>query len=240
MRILDDLLGTLDFNAEVKDIRQGPFQTTVLTRYCGLAATPHDPGSHQERVAVESAGSLMDKRVPELARMVYSHSLMEAAIGMATVNSLLEVEEERCEELNGGDLLADKGRGKKVAVVGHFPFVKRLGQSVEALWVIEQHPREGDFPEPEAERLLPEADVVGITCTAFTNHTIEGLLSLCRPEAYVVILGGTAPLSPVLFNYGIDAVSGTRVYDPAAVLNGVSQGATFRQLEGVRRLTMKR
>ena len=92
----------------------------------------------------------------------------------------------------------------------------------------------------ESEKLLPQADVVGITGTAFTNQTIESLLSLCDANAYVVVLGGTAPLSPVLFDYGISAISGTRVIDPETVLHCVSQGATFRQIKGVRLLTMER
>jgi len=53
-------------------------------------------------------------------------------------------------------------------------------------------------------------------------------------------LGGTAPLSSVLFNYGVDAISGTQVVDPETVLRCVSQGATFRQIKGVRLLTMMR
>jgi len=240
MKILDDLLARLDFNAEVKDIRQGPFQTAVLTRYCGLASTPHESGPHQETAPVKAAGGLIAKGALELAQMAYSSSLMEAAIGMATINSLLEVEEERCVDLNAGDLLAERGKGKRVAIIGHFPFVSPLRQVVAELWVIEKHPREGDLPEMEAERMLPLADVVGITGTAFTNHTIEGLLRLCRPDAYVALIGGTAPLSSILFHYGVDAISGTKVVDPKAVLRGVSQGATFRQLRGVRRLTMEK
>jgi hypothetical protein len=39
--------------------------------------------------------------------------------------------------------------------------------------------------------------------TGFTNHTIKPLLELCRPEAYVVILGNSALLSPVLFDCDI-------------------------------------
>ena len=238
MKILDDLLSTLNFEAEVQEIRQGPFQTAVMTRYCGLATTPHDPGPHLEVAPVKGAGTLLEKSALELAQLVYSSSLIEAAIGMATINSLLEVDEECCVTLNARDLLAEKGRGKKVAIIGHFPFVPGLRQVVDELWVIEKHPREGDFAESEAERLLPHADVVGITGTAITNHTIADLLRLCRPDAYVAVLGGTTPLSPVLFQHGVDAISGTRVVDPEAVLRGVSQGATFRQLKDVRRLTM--
>jgi len=239
MQILDRLTSTLDLRAEVQDIRQGPFQTAVLTRGCGLASTPHDPGFHHDHSPVRAAGSLREKSVEELVHMAYSASPFEAAIGMAAINSLLDIDDDRCVELNAADVIMAKGEGKSIAIVGHFPFVAKLRQMARELWVIERRPHEGDFPEEEAERLIPEADVVGITGMAFINHTIDHLLSLCRPEAYVIILGGTAPLSPVLFGYGVNAVSGTRVVDPGAVLRAVSQGATFRQLKGVRRLTME-
>ena len=238
MKIIDELLSSLDYKASVGDIRQGPFQTAVLTHHCGLASTPHDSGSHHSRIPVNEAGLLMDKDVRTLACMAKSESLFEATIGMATINSLIEIEEKRCAEINAGDLLAKKGQGKRVAIVGHFPFVPQLRSVAEELWVIERKPQEGDLPEEEADRLLQQAEVVGITGTAFTNHTLEHLLGLCNPKAYVVILGDTTPLSPMLFDYGISDLSGTRVIDPKIVLLCVSQGATFRQIRGIRLLTM--
>lgn len=240
MNIIDELISTLDYKVSVRDIRQGPFQIAVLTRGCGLASTPHDPGPHHNRTAVREAGALLNIDTLSLAHMAHSPSPMEAAIGMATINSLIDVDEQRCVELNAGDLLAQKGEGKRVAIIGHFPFVPKLRTVVRELWVIERNPQEGDFEEAEADRLVPQADVVGITGTAFTNQTIERLLSLCRPNAYVVVLGGTVPLSPVLFDYGISAISGTIVTDPETVLRCVSQGATFRQIKGKRLLTMER
>ena len=240
MRIIDDMLSSLDYKASVKDIRQGAFQTAVLTRGCGLASTPHDSGPHHSQTPVKEPGFLLNKDTLSLARMALSPSPLEAAIGMATINSLIEIDEQRCTELNAGDLLSKKGEGKKVAIIGHFPFIPRLRTVVSELWVIERNPQEGDFGEAEADRLVPQADVIGITGTAFTNQTIERLLSLCKPNAYVVVLGGTAPLSPVLFDYGVDAISGTLVTEPETVLCCVSQGATFRQIKGVRLLTMER
>jgi len=238
MKIIDDLLSTLSYEVPVRDIRQGPFQTAVLTHNCGLAATPHESGPHHDKTPVKEAGLLTKKTARALVQMAYSPSTLEAAIGMATVNSLIEVDEQRCIELNASDLLAKKGKDKKVALVGHFPFVPRLRQAAKELWVIEQQPQAGDFAEDEAEKLVPMAEVVGITGTAFTNHTIQHLLELCAPQAYVIILGGTTPLSPVLLDYGVDAISGTQVIDPEMVLRCVSQGATFRQIKGIRLLTM--
>jgi len=238
MKILDDLMATLVTDAAVQDIRMGLFHTAVLTRNCGLAATLPRDALKQEPPSVREPGRLLEKNALELARMAYSESILEAAIGMAAINSLLEVDEEKCRELNASQLIAEKGQDKKVVIIGHFPFVPRLREVVKQLWVIEKNPHEGDFAEAEAEKLIPRADVIGITGTAFTNHTIERLLELCRPQAYVVIVGDSAPLSPTLFDHGINAISGTKVIDSQLALNCISQGATYRQIKGIRQLTM--
>jgi len=238
MKILDNLISTLDMEPGVKDIRQGLFHTGVLTRECGLAATLPRDALQQSQMPVREPGSLLGKSTIELVRMAYSEIILEAAIGMATINSLLKVDESRCSNLNAGDLIAEKGKDKRVTIVGHFPFLPQLRRVVKELWVTEKNPQEGDLPEAEAETFIPQADVVGITGTAFTNHTIEHLLELCDSRAYVVVLGDTAPLSPILFDYGINAVSGTKVIDPGLALNCISQGATYRQIKGIQKLTM--
>lgn len=240
MRILDDLMATINFDATVKDIRQGVFYTGVLTRNCGLAASLLRDALRQKSPLVKEPGFLLDKSPRELAQMSYSQSLLEAAIGMAAINSLLEIDEDACIELNAADLIFEKSKGKKIAIVGHFSFIPKIRAVAEQLWVIEKNPREGDFPEADAENLIPRADIIGITGTAFTNHTLEYLLELCNSRAYVILLGGTAPLSRVLFNYGVDAVSGTKIIDSKLALRCISEGANFRQIKGTKRLTMMR
>ena len=46
------------------------------------------------------------------------------------------------------------------------------------LWVIEKNPGPGDYPAESAKDLIPDADVLAITGTAITNHSIEYLLEL--------------------------------------------------------------
>lgn len=117
----------------MRDVRQGVFHTGVLTRSCGLAATLPRDALKQDAPLVREPGSLLDKTAGELARLAYSESLPEAAIGMATVNSLLEVDLASCTELNAAELILKKGRGKNVAVVGHFPFLPRIREVAAAL-----------------------------------------------------------------------------------------------------------
>ena len=240
MTILDDLMSILNFNTAVKDIRQGVFHTGVLTRNCGLAASLPRDALRQKPPMIKEPGLLLDKDPRELARLAGSHSILEAAIGMATINSLLEINQDFCIELNAAELIKEKGKGKRVAIVGHFPFIPKVREIAKEVWVIEKNPKEGDLPETEAETLIPRADVAAITGTALTNHTLDNLLKLCNPKAYVILLGDTVPLTPLLFDYGVDAISGTKVVNPELALKCVSQGANFRQIRGVKRLTMKR
>jgi uncharacterized protein (DUF4213/DUF364 family) len=240
MGILDDLISAVDFDATVTDIRQGVFHTAVMTRNCGLAATLPRDALRQKPPMVGEPGFLLDKSALELAQMAYSESILEAAIGVATVNSLLDINENSCAELNAAELILDKGRQRRVAIVGHFPFIPKVREVADELWVIEKNPRQGDLGEAEADDLIPRAEVVAITGAALTNHTIEHLLELCDSRAFVVVLGDSAPLSSILFDYGVDAVSGTKVVDPTLALRCVSQGANFRQIRGTRRLSMVR
>ncbi|MBA7486782.1 hypothetical protein ES707_22343 [subsurface metagenome] len=95
MKILDDLTSTLNPEARVRDIRQGLFHTGVLTRECGLAATLPRDALRREQPSVKKPGLLLGGSALELARMAYSEGILEAAIGMATINSLLEIDEVR-------------------------------------------------------------------------------------------------------------------------------------------------
>ncbi len=240
MSVLDDLLASLGGDAAVREVRTCVHWTAVVSRHCGLASSIHYEQHPHGHESVRGVGTLHERSALELAQYATSDMLLEAGIGLAAINSLIDVDEERCVELNAGDWLAERGQGKRVAVVGSFPFIPRLREEVGELWVLERHPSEGELLAEEARNVIPQADIVAITGTALINHTLDELLALCRPESSVMILGGSTPLSPVLFDYGVDVLSGTLVVNTDLVLTLISQGATFRQIKGpgVRLLTM--
>jgi len=238
--IIEDIISTLDMDAGVREIRQGIFYTGVQSRHCGLAATLIQDALQQGAPLVKSPGSLLASRTFDLVQLAYSERIAEAAIGMATINSLVEIDATACVERNAGDLIMEKGQGRRVVVIGHFPFIPDVRKVAGHLSVIDQNPKTHALPVSETERRVPQADVLAITGTAFTNHTLEHLLALKNPKAFVVILGGTAPMTPILFDYGIHAICGTQVVNPRLALQCISQGANFRQIRGTRRLTLMR
>ncbi|MBN1220689.1 MAG: DUF364 domain-containing protein [Anaerolineae bacterium] len=240
MNILDDLLASLPGeDAPVCTVLVGAHWTMVCSRHCGLASTiiGHKPHGHEK---VRDAGRLHLKSARELAEYARSDNPLEASLGVAAINSLLEIDEQSAVEINAGDVLLERGRGKNVALVGHFPFIPQLHQVAGQLWVIEQHPAEGEHSAEAATALIPQAEVVAITGTALINHTLDGLLALRQPNALVIVLGPSAPLSPVLFEHGVTLISGARVIDEAAAVRTIGQGATFQQVEGVKLLTLAR
>jgi hypothetical protein len=237
MKIFDDLLSSLKGNDfPIKSVHTCVFWTAVITKHCGLSSTFRDEGPSHDR-GVRDVGNLTRKTALELAEYARSNSLLEASIGMATINSLIDIDESKCIEKNAFEIILGKGTDKNVAIIGHFPWIPKLRGKVKNLWVLEQRIREGDLPAKEADRILPQCDVVGITGTSFINHTIEGLLNLCK-EAYVVLIGPTSPLSPILFDYGIDAICGSKIIDPDKLIRSISEGATFKEVLGVRLLTL--
>ncbi len=243
MNTIDALLAGLETDAPVRQVLVGAFWTAVALESdlprCGLASTLRAE-SHADDPPVPQPGRLREWTGRELAEWLRSPRILEASIGMAALNALLDVDESSCTALNAEELIVSRGTGKRVAIVGHFPFVERVRRTADACWVLELRPRLGDLPAARAEDILPLADVVALTGTSLLNQTFDDLVALCRPDAFVVLLGASAPLSRVLLDRGVSAISGTRVVDVPAVLRAVGEGATFRQIPGKRLLTMMR
>lgn len=245
MELLSALYPSLP-EGRVLRVEVGLFWTAVLIKVngrlsCGLAATQHNPEQeHGSHSAVKDAGKLEDYSAQELAALVSSESSTEVSIGLATINALLP-RPQSCVELPAEDYIARQGDASRVAVIGHFPFVKDLREKVRELWVLELKPGNGDLPASAGPEIIPQADILAITSTTLINHTFDEVFRYRKPGAKVLLLGPSTPLAPQLFDMGIHVLSGTLVEDADAVLALVRQGASFRQIKshGVRLVTLE-
>jgi uncharacterized protein (DUF4213/DUF364 family) len=238
--ILEELVAGLRDNPPVRSVTVGAHWTMVCSRHSGLATTIASCSPHDHHEFVRKSGHLHEMGARDLAEYALSKNPLEASIGVAAINSFLEPEMDNEIEINASEVLAERGRGKNVALVGHFPFIPLLKKAVANLWVLEQNPAGEDYPAGSAPDYIPRADVVALTGSALINHTLDGLLELCRPDAYVMVLGPSTPLSPVIFRHGASVIAGSRVVDEISVQHYVAQGATFQQIRGVRKVTFSR
>ena len=240
MTILDELL-TSAHDGEVINVCIGMHWTAVVVegnngRKCGLASTAFMGQSHTSEPDVPEAGNLEQRSGIELAKLSRSINPILASVGVAALNALLPIPTRDWEEANAEDVLTRHGDGKRVVMIGHFPFVERLRSNVGELVILEKDPRPDDLPAQAAYEVIPNADVVAITSMTVINHTLDELINLCNPEAFVILLGPSTPLSPLLFEHGIDVLSGAIIEAVDPVLRVVMQGGNFRQVHhaGVR------
>lgn len=239
----DAILGAAAVNAGsiLIDLRVGPYWAVVQTSTgAGMASMLRTEFHLNGSQPIPDAGSLLEKSPIELAVGLYSSSPPEAALGLATANALLGPPDGRLTEHNAESVLVERGAGKRVAMIGHFPFSERLAPSCGDLWVFERGEGrcDGDLGAEMMEELLPQADVVGVTSTTILNGTLPEVLDLIRPDAFVLLLGPSTPLTPCLFDFGIDLLCGTVIVDPGTVIRAVEQGAVTSQITGVRRVCL--
>ncbi len=241
MGLLEEIISTLpDELPPLKVLNIGAFWTIAWADEAGMAITLRGKGYHGTGFPIPEAGDILQIDTPTLVRWALDPSTLRAGIGMAVLNAVLPRCPELETDLNAKDMLLEEGAGRPVAIVGHFPFVPDVRKVADPLWVLEMDPMPGDLSADKAPEVLPKAEVVALTSSAFVNHTIDDLLELCQSARLVVLLGGSTPLSPLLLEKGIALVAGVRFDDPERAIMDISQGATFRQIRGMRLVALAR
>lgn len=191
--------------------------------------------------------SFVGARLRDIAALAKSWNFAEAGVGMAAVNAWY-ARPDRAEH-NGFtpctvdpwqhifDPFADDVAGRIVSVIGHFPFAPAALGAAADLRMLERCTQPGDYPDPACEYLLPESDFVFVSGSAFANKTMPRLLELAQ-DATTVIVGPSTPLSPALFDHGVDVLSGFVSSSPTTLadsLGGLSLSGMFESGHRVER-----
>ena len=132
--------------------------------------------------ATEDPSYLVGRPLRDVAALAKSWNFEDAGIGMAAVNAYhshpvraLAHGFRPCKENNLARTFhpyAPLVAGKRVAVIGHFPFAAAAMPDVAELNILERNVLEGDYPDSACEYLLPEMDYVFISGSAFVNKTM--------------------------------------------------------------------
>lgn len=246
MGLVERLLASLE-EGEVRRIAVGSRWTAVVAetaggRRCGLAATLDREAAQRGSPGAAAVARWASLPRAEIAARLASADGVEASVAAATVNALLPPPEREMRDVAAEEIVAERGAGRSVALVGRFAFAARLRPRMRRLDILERRPQEDELPESEAPRVLAGAEFVAITGMAFVNGSLEGLLRMCGPQAEVLVLGPSTPLSPILFDFGVDWLAGARVTSIDEVVEAVVAGANFHRLRpvGVQRAVLAR
>ncbi|MEQ8174854.1 MAG: DUF364 domain-containing protein [Syntrophomonadaceae bacterium] len=232
-KIYDDLIDKIPGDLRVIDCLVGLHWTLVRSEWGTGAAMTMKGGR-----AGEKLDGIAGMPVKRLAGYVKSWDMVQASLGQAAINSVLNtpghfhlltgksVEEVDSEEANGFKQFLPEISGKKVAVIGHFPGIESLAEICQ-LSIIERIPLEGDYPDTASEFLLPGKDYVFLTGTAFINKTMPRLIELSR-NAKIILVGPSVPMSPVLFDFGVQAIASMVVVDETLCWRVIKEGGKMK------------
>jgi uncharacterized protein (DUF4213/DUF364 family) len=175
-----------------------------------------------------------------IARMIADENPLTASLGMAALNAILpDLPSRNLIDRNAGALTLDLGKGKNVAVIGHFPFVEKMKGKFRQFMVFEKKPRSGDLEESCIPEKLPSADVVAVTATTIANKSLGHILAHCRKDAVKLIIGPSTPMCSAMFELGFDYVAGSIVEDTARLKQGIVEGCSFKQAKGVKHVILQ-
>jgi len=234
MAIVDEiherLIGRLE-GRTVADVRIGLGYVAVKLDggRCGLAYSFREEAA-EGGCTMREAGTLAGRPASELAAWVKHPDAVAAAVGLATLNALLDPPEDATK----ADLLdfLNIGGNDVVGMVGFFiPWVDTLRSRARALHIFERRPQyqPGVLPDWAAGMILPECDVVIISGATVVNRTLDSLLACCGKAREIAIAGPTTPLAPEVFrSRGVTLLGGVRVLDPDRVLRITGEGGGTR------------
>lgn len=239
--ILDSIKATIPESTlaiPISNVASYAFVTTLKTKRLGLSMTMSDDRifEFKARNAVSNLGKVETMSLSQIIAWTDSLHGIERSFAIAGINSSINLQGNKFFTGNALELTEKLARNKKVAVVGHFPSMENIKKVAKSFTILEKRPQEGDRKAEDAVEVIPESDVIAVTGVTCLNDTIEGLLALKRPDAIFIVLGPTVPLSPVLFDFGVDVIGGAWVEDENEVMKKMSQGGTARSVNGLRNI----
>lgn len=239
--IYDELIGGIPESWKAEEIVRGSgFAYVKSEGGLGIAGLV----DYDYRMTV-STKNMEGASLREVAELIKSWNFYEATVGLAAINAYynnpdvarksgvpvkdsMHVEDRIYDPfiMNQNEI-----KGKSVTVLGHFPYIENLFEPVCDVKVIRgEIPVEGDYPVAAAEYLIPESEFVFIRSACFIEKTLPRLLELSKNAQKVTLVGPSTTLAPLLFEHGVDDLSGYVIKDiekAARIIKGAENGKIY-------------
>ncbi len=222
-----------------------------------IKAMPEAVCCPSSALVMPASGKLKGRKVAQFLDEMFSSNPLKKTMGIAILNALsalcwkerppvaysIKTGVDAMDEVTIPD-------GGYVIVVGALiPALKALKQRREPFGILELDsstlkPDEIKYliPQARATEKVPQADMLIVTGTTLINDTLEGLLSMGKPGASVIVMGPTASMLPeAFFKRGVDLLGGVIVTEPDRVLDVIAEGGSGYHFfeKGAKRITIR-
>ena len=190
------------------------------------------------------SGKITGKKAEYFIEGMFKGGVLKKALGIAVLNALSAT----CWNQKGYDknykitydadpvdedtiILQDR----TVTVVGALiPYIKMLKQNKKKFFILELDPRtlkedELDYfmPVDKSHEALGQSDLIIITGTTIINDTLEGLVSMAKEGAEIIVVGPTASILPdAFFKRGITKIGSVAVTKPDELLDILAEAGS--------------
>ena len=204
-----DLAASVDTDVLVDRVLVGLNWTMVYAGdYCGIARSP-ERGTEGARSILTEAG-FRGRPLKELANMLCSTDALSRSMGLAAINAFWNQPPETAEKPGFARFEAP---GDGLVIIGGFRDAQKRLPNAK---IVEREPMCDDVPVADCNAAITGAKYLAITAQTLMNGSLEPLLRATPNVAFRMLIGPSAPLCPVLLDYGLNDVSGTAVWDSAA------------------------
>lgn len=239
--IIQKIIDSIHDNAAIRDVRICMHATIVESLRVGMCGHTRPDQAYdviKRQDVVANHGHLREFSARDLARYALSRLPIEASVGIAAINSILDINWTKVRPARTSDVILEECSGKSTAVIGHFTFIDRLKKAAADVKVLELEPGTGELSLNDAPGVIPAADAVVISANTIINHTLDSLLKLSQNASFVALAGPSVIFSPVLFHYGVDVILGSLIEDVETVIRNISEGASLHHLPGLTQIAM--
>ncbi|MFW5648120.1 MAG: Rossmann-like domain-containing protein [Candidatus Alkaliphilus sp. MAG34] len=190
------------------------------------------------------SGKISGQKAECFIEGMFKGSVLRKALGIAVLNALSAT----CWNLKGHKgnykIIYDADpvdenttilQHKTTTVVGALiPYIKMLKENKSKFFILELDPKtlkedelDHFMPVDKAHEALGQSDLIIITGTAIINDTLEGLLSMAKEGAEIIVVGPTASILPdAFFKRGVKKIGSLAVTKPDELLDILAEAGS--------------
>ncbi|MEM8591411.1 MAG: DUF364 domain-containing protein, partial [Pseudomonadota bacterium] len=199
---------------------------------CGIARSPARGTEGARTIRPERGFAGVELR--DLAQNLCSLDPLRRSLGLAAINAFWNRPDppasvaKHLTSRGGLQSIAPPGEG--ALIIGGFrAALKRLPQAR----IIEREPKPGDIPASAAPAAFRTAKTLAITAQTLMNGSLEPILRQSQMVPLRLLLGPSCPVTPILFDHGINEAFGAVIKDAHAAEDFIAESGTMIMLDHI-------
>jgi len=210
---------------KIKRMCVGINYTMVDVERCGPGLAYTDLGEKKYCCEVGEELSFWKRPVDIVLKGYLSAHPVEVAVGLASINALLNNRKDVLSETVEGEILSEIPLGEKdeVLMVGYFASVfERLRGRVKKVWVFDKGFEDPGFGLRE---VASKAKLAIISASTLVNKSFDSVIEELEGVKEVILMGPSTPLVPEVFRFTpVTWLCGSVVLDAEGLFKRVCEG----------------